>query len=239
MSAIELSADTGLIAIILATLNVCIGVLMAVRYSPVRCWPHLRLNIFRLHNWTGYLLVVVIVLHPFILLFNTAPRFRVLDVVLPVWSPIQPLENTIGGAGIYLVLVAVITSYYRLRLRRLTWKRFHYLVYVACVAVFTHSLLTDPHLKGQVDFLDGEKLLVEFCGALTFVVSIVGIGLKRSRSRERKALRLRAAARLSRIIRRLAVLDPLRTSRGCGSWGGLPAHTSVSYSQPLLPIVRE
>jgi hypothetical protein len=47
MNAIDLSADFGLLAIILASLNICVGVLIAVRYSPVRCWPHLRLNIFR------------------------------------------------------------------------------------------------------------------------------------------------------------------------------------------------
>ncbi len=70
MNAIDLSADFGLIAVILASLNICLGVLIAVRYSPVRCWPHLRLNIFRLHNRTGYLLVVAIVLHPVILLFD-------------------------------------------------------------------------------------------------------------------------------------------------------------------------
>jgi len=184
MNAIDLSADFGLIAIILATLNVCMGVLIAVRYSPVRCWPHLRLNIFRLHNRTAYLLVVAIVLHPVILLFDPTTRFRWVDIVLPIWSPLQPLENTLGAVGLYLVLVVVVTSYFRLRLRRLTWKRFHYLVYVACIAVFAHSLLTDPHLKGLVDFLDGEKLVVEFCGALTLAFGIVGVKRKRSRSQE-------------------------------------------------------
>src|SRR5258707_7358457 len=152
MNAIDLSADFGLVAIILATVNICVGALIAVRYSPVRCWPHLRLNIFRLHNWTAYLLVIALVLHPVILLFNTATHFRWVDVVLPVWSPVQPLENTLGALGLYLVLVVVITSNSRLRLKRLTWKRFHYLVYVASIAVFAHSLLTDPDLKGQVDF---------------------------------------------------------------------------------------
>jgi hypothetical protein len=66
----------------------------------------------------------------------------------------------------------------------LTWKRFHYLVCVAGIAVFSHSLLTDPHLKGLVDFLDGEKLLIEFCGALTLAFGIFGVRRKRSRSRE-------------------------------------------------------
>lgn len=184
MNAIDLSADFGLSALILATLNVCVGVLIAVRYSPVRCWPHLRLNIFRLHNRTAYLLVVAIVLHPVILLFNPTTRFRWMDIVLPVWSPVQSLENTLGAVGLYLVSVVVVTSYFRLRLKRSTWKRFHYLVYAAGIAVFAHSLLTDPHLKGQVDLLDGEKLLVEFCGALTLAFGVYGVKRKRDRLRE-------------------------------------------------------
>jgi predicted ferric reductase len=184
MNAIDLSADFGLIAIILASVNICVGVLIAVRYSPVRCWPHLRLNIFRLHNRTAYLLVVAIILHPVILLFNPTTHFRWVDIVLPLWSPVQPLENTLGALGLYLILVVVVTSYFRLRLSRLTWKRFHYLVYVASIAVFGHSLLSDPHLKGQVDFLDGEKLLVELCGALTLAFGVYGVKRKRSRLRE-------------------------------------------------------
>jgi predicted ferric reductase len=185
MNAIDLSADFGLIAIILASLNICVGVLIEVRYSPVRCWPHLRLNIFRLHNLTAYLLVVAIVLHPVILLFSPTRHFRWVDIVLPVWSLVQPLENTLGAVGLYLMLVVVVASYFRLRLSRLTWKRFHYLVYVAAIAVFAHSLLTDPHLKGQVDFLDGEKLLVEFCGALMLAFGIFSVKRKRNRNRLR------------------------------------------------------
>ena len=184
MDVVELSADFGLIAIILATLNICVGVLIAVRYSPVRCWPHLRLNIFRLHNRTAYLLVVAIVLHPVILLLNPTTHFRWVDIGLPVWSPVQPLENTLGALGLYLVLVVVVTSYFRLRLKRLRWKRFHYLIYVAGIAVFAHSVLTDPHLKGQVDFVDAEKLMVEFCGALTLAFGVYGVKRKSSRFRE-------------------------------------------------------
>jgi predicted ferric reductase len=184
VNAIDLSADFGLIAIILASLNICVGVLIAVRYSALRSWPHLRLNIFHLHNRTAYLLVIAIVLHPVILLFSPTTRFRLVDIVLPVWSPAQPLENTLGAVGLYLVLVVVITSYFRLRFTRATWKRFHYLVYVACMPVFAHSLLIDPHLKGQVDFLDGEKLLVEFCGAVTIAFGVYGVKRKRNHLRE-------------------------------------------------------
>lgn len=190
MNAIDLSADAGLVAVALATLNICLGVLIAVRYSPVRCWPHRRFNIFRLHNWTAYLLIVVLFLHPVILLFNSTARFRVLDIAVPLWSPVQPLENTLGALGLYLLLVVVLTSYFRLKMSRKTWKAFHYLVYVASVVSFAHSLLTDPQLKGAaIDYLDGEKVFIEICGAVILAVGLYGAQRKRERAREREAAR--------------------------------------------------
>lgn len=198
MNPIDLSADAGLVAVALATINICLGVLIAVRYSPVRCWPHRRFNIFRLHNWAAYLLVVVIFLHPVILLFSSTTRFRLLDIVLPLWSPVQPLENTLGAVGLYLLLVVVLTSYFRLRMTRTTWKRFHYLVYVGSVFTFIHSLLTDPQLKGlPVDYLDGEKLFIEICGLLVLAAGMYGLRRKRERARELAPPRLRRRTRFA------------------------------------------
>jgi len=87
-----------------------------------------------------------------------------MDIALPVRSPVQPLENTIGAVGLYLIVVVLLTSYFRLRLGRRQWKLFHYLVYAAAVCVFIHGILADPQLKGlAIDPLDGEKVLVESC----------------------------------------------------------------------------
>lgn len=114
MTAIDLSADLGLVAVFLATVNFCLGLLIAARYSPWRRWPHRRFNIFQLHNCTAYVLVASIVLHPIILLFSAETHWRLVDVVLPVWSPVQPVENKVGAVSMYLVLVVVLTSYFRL-----------------------------------------------------------------------------------------------------------------------------
>ena len=95
MNALDLSADVGLVAVGLATANLLLGLMMALRYSPVRSWPHRRVNYFLLHNWTGYLALATAVLHPVILLFSSTAHFRVRDVLYPVHSPSQPLENTI------------------------------------------------------------------------------------------------------------------------------------------------
>ena len=183
MTAIDLSSDVGLVAVGLATLNLLIGSLIAIRYSPWRCWPHHRFNIFRLHTWTGYALLSACIVHPLVLLASPKPRFRVTDILYPVHSPSQPLENTIGAIALYGVVVVAVTSYFRLRLGRRLWKSFHFLIYFAALALFWHSIFTDPNLKNSsVDFFDGEKLFIELC-----LLAVAGVGMVRWRHAIRKS----------------------------------------------------
>ncbi|HEX9394620.1 MAG TPA: ferric reductase-like transmembrane domain-containing protein, partial [Gemmatimonadales bacterium] len=99
MTAIDLSNDLGLVACFLLTFNLLLGLLLAFRYNPWTHWPHHRFNYFRLHNWTAYVALALAVAHPVALLFIDDPKFRVLDLVLPVGSPQQPVVNTIGAAA--------------------------------------------------------------------------------------------------------------------------------------------
>jgi methionine sulfoxide reductase heme-binding subunit len=189
ISALDLSADIGLVAVVFATLNVAIGLLIWGRYSPWREWPHRRFDIFRLHRWTGYGTLTLTLLHPIPLLFASRPVFRIVDVAFPVWSPQQPLENAIGAAGLYMLVVVVVTSLYRIKLGRRIWKRFHYLTYAAAAAIFIHGILTDPQLNhSRIDPLDGEKVLVECCLALVAAATVWRL----RHSRKRHAARERA-----------------------------------------------
>ena len=141
---LDLSAYVGLLAVGAITLNMLLGLLMAFRYSPHRSWPHRRFNYFRVHNWTGYIALAVAILHPATLLFSKKPRFRFLDLVYPIHSPSQPLDNTIGAIALFLLAFVVVTSYMRIRLGRHLWKSFHFSIYFAAAALFWHSLFTDP-----------------------------------------------------------------------------------------------
>ena len=164
ISVLDLSAYVGLTAVGAITLNMLLGTLMAFRYSPVRQWPHRHFNYFRLHNISGYVALSLAVLHPIILLFDKSAKFRVLDLLYPLHSPSQPLENTIGAIALYIIAIVVVTSYARIRLGRRLWKSFHFSVYAAAAALFWHSLFTDPALKNSpIDYLDGGKLFVESC----------------------------------------------------------------------------
>jgi methionine sulfoxide reductase heme-binding subunit len=191
ITVLDLSAYVGLVAVGVVTLNLLLGMLMAFRYSPHRSWPHHRFNYFRLHNWSGYVALSVSLLHPAILLLNKDPRFSVMDLLYPVRSPSQPLENTIGAVAFYLLAFVVVTSYLRLQLGRHLWKSFHFSIYFGAAALFFHSLFTDPALKGDpIDWFDGGKLFVEFCFLLIAVVSLL-----RWRHARRKAAHVRQLSR--------------------------------------------
>jgi predicted ferric reductase len=182
MDLVDLSAYAGLAAVGLATINLVIGLLMATRYSPVKYWPHRRINLFFLHRLTAYTTIAMTLLHPLILLWVRRVHFRVLDLLVPLWSPLQPFQNTFGALAVYLLLIVVATSIYRLKIGRLWWKRFHWLVYPAALLLFVHGVLTDPELKtGRADVLDGEKVFVEICFLLIVAIGLLSLRIRRRR----------------------------------------------------------
>lgn len=184
MTLLDLCAYLGLGATGAVALNLLIGLLISLRYSPVRHWPHLRLNVFGLHQWTAYAAVTLTLTHPLVLLFLGKPRFRVFDILIPIHSPLQPLVNVAGAIAFYLLLIVLLTSLARSRIGRPLWRRLHYLVFPAAILLFVHSILTDPNLKdGHPDLLDGGKVFVEIAALLCFAatalrVRIRGVGLR-------------------------------------------------------------
>lgn len=151
-------------AVGLLTANILLGLLISTGYNPLRRWPRRRIKLFTLHNWTGYIALAAAALHPIVVTFSATAGFHLLDITVPIWSPVQPTENSIGAVGLYLVAFAVLTSYFRHVFGFHRWKQLHYTTYAAAAAFFVHSLLTDPELKNRpVDWMDAEKVYVEAC----------------------------------------------------------------------------
>jgi len=168
ISILDLCAYLGLGAVGFATLNLLIGMLMALRYSPVRHWPHWHINVFALHQWTAYIAIALTLTHPLVLLFVKSPHFRVYDIVWPVASPLQPLVNLAGAGALYVLVLVFVSSLLRTRIGRPIWRNLHYLVFPAAILIFLHSILTDPNLKdGHPDLLDGGKVFVEIATLLS------------------------------------------------------------------------
>jgi predicted ferric reductase len=172
MTALDLSSDVAIVAVFVLTLNLLLGLLLSLRYNPWTHWPHRRFNYFRIHNWTGYVALVLVILHPVLILASSTAGFGVVDLLYPVHAPRQPWINTVGAASLYVLVAVVVTSYYRSAIGRDRWKVLHYGAFVAAALFFVHGVWSDPTLKdAPIDYLDGEKVGIEICFLLVVAAS--------------------------------------------------------------------
>ncbi len=182
-SAIDLSSVVGLIAVGIFTAQILLGLLLSVGYNPLRRWPRRRLKLFTFHNWLGYIGLGTAATHALILLAASPDggrSFRVFDLLVPIWSPVQPLTNSLGAAAFYLVTFVVVTSYVRRMYAHHTWKALHYTAYAAAAVFCLHGVLSDPNLQNRpVDWIDGEKVYVEACAVL--IVAATALRVRRRR----------------------------------------------------------
>lgn len=172
-SAIDISSVVGLVAVGIFTVQILLGLLLSVGYNPLRSWPRQRVKLFTFHNWLGYIGLATAFTHPLILLFSSTAGFRLFDIIVPIWSPTQPFENTLGAIAFYLVAFVVLTSYFRRLFGHHRWKQLHYTSYAAAAVFYVHGTLADPLLQNRpVDFIDAEKAYVEICGLLVLAATV-------------------------------------------------------------------
>ncbi len=177
MTLLDLCSYLGLGAVGAVAINILLGMLIALRYSPVRLWPHRKINLFLLHQWTAYVAVIFAVAHPAVLLWLRSPSFSLIQVLWPIHSYLQPKLNLAGAVALYLVLVVLVSSLLLSRMGRPLWRRLHYLVYPSAVLLFLHSVLTDPELKnGHPDLLDGGKVFL--FGSLLVILAATWIRIR-------------------------------------------------------------
>jgi len=94
MTLLDLCSYLGLGAVGAVAINMLLGILLSLRYSPVRLWPYRHVNLFALHRWTAYAAIVLTLSHPAVLLFLEEPHFSLFDILWPIHSYLQPKPHT-------------------------------------------------------------------------------------------------------------------------------------------------
>jgi predicted ferric reductase len=175
VTVIELSAQAGLIAIWLLTANIVMGLLLSVRYNPLRSWPHRRINYFTLHNWTGYIALAIAVFHAAILPLSATANWSWMQVLWPDGTS-QATMNIVGAISLYLLIIVVVTSYIRRSMGRKLWKTVHYAGYASAALFYLHGLFLDPKLQNRpVDWIDAEKVSIEACIVLVAIGTVLRV----------------------------------------------------------------
>jgi predicted ferric reductase len=139
-----LNRSTGVVLLVLLTLSVVLGIL-AIGGRPARRVP--RFAAQSLHRNIALLSVLALAVHVATAVLDTFVDIRWWNALVPAGAAYEPLWLGLGTLSLDLILVIVVTSLLRTRLRHRTWRIVHVSSYLAWVAALAHTLGIGTDLK--------------------------------------------------------------------------------------------
>lgn len=178
---LQLSNYIGLIATCVLTFNIILGMMLSTAYKKHNYWKRLpgrikKISVLDLHNWTAYVALVLVLLHPILLLFDPATKFKFVDIVFPINAPHQKLFVAFGTFAMFAIIVVIITTQKKVKKKMSfrAWKNIHLISYGTALLFIVHGIVLDPQLKDRpVDFFDAEKLVSELCAIILIIATIL------------------------------------------------------------------
>jgi methionine sulfoxide reductase heme-binding subunit len=138
------SRATGIVAMILLSLVVVIGVLVSQKVKI----PGLpRFAVVGLHRRMSLLAVFFVAVHVLSAVADSYVSIRLAAVVLPFTSAYRPLEVGLGAVALDLGIAVVVTSLLRARIGWKTWRLVHWLAYAAYPIAVLHGFTTAADLR--------------------------------------------------------------------------------------------
>lgn len=133
------SRATGMVALVLLTAIMLLGVLGPLRVSS-ELWP--RFAIRTLHRDIALLAVVVVAIHVVTITMDTYVKVPLSAAILPFGSSFDPFWVGIGAVAFDLMIALVVTSLIRIRLGFRTWRLIHWSAYATWPLAVAHGLVT-------------------------------------------------------------------------------------------------
>ena len=134
-----LTRGSGIVALVLLTASVVLGVLEVKRWSTDR-WP--RFVTAGLHKNVSLLAVVFLGLHIATTVVDGFAPIGWLDAVVPFRSGYRPLWLGLGAIAVDLLIALVVTSLLRVRIGYRTWRVVHWAAYACWPIAVLHGLGT-------------------------------------------------------------------------------------------------
>jgi len=181
ISILDISSTLGLCGMVVLSFNFLLGLLLSTSYKRSAYWKKLpakikKIDVLQIHNWTAYLALALIFVHPFILLFDNSTKFFIADILIPFHSSYQQFWVALGVVSFYAVIIVIVTTQKSIKrkLKFRLWKNIHLISYVTALLMCLHGLFLDPQLKNRgPDYFDGEKLICEICFLILLTAAIV------------------------------------------------------------------
>jgi len=135
---------SGVVALLLLTAAVALGVLTALRWRGER-WP--RFAVTDVHRNLTLLSIVFVVIHVVTTVADGYAPVSLLDSVVPFLSSYRPLWLGLGTVAFDLLLALVVTSLFRGLVPARAWRALHWTAYAAWPVALVHSLGTGSDAK--------------------------------------------------------------------------------------------
>lgn len=134
-----LTRGTGLVALLLLTVSVVLGVLQVSRWATPR-WP--RFVTAALHRNVSLLACAFLAAHITTSVVDGFAPIRWLDTVVPFASPYRPVWLGLGAVATDLLVAVAVTSMLRTRLSYRVWRAVHWAAYACWPVALLHGLGT-------------------------------------------------------------------------------------------------
>jgi DMSO/TMAO reductase YedYZ heme-binding membrane subunit len=142
---------------------------------------------FALHQDLSSIGVAFALVHAAVLTLDRTVPYRLSDVLVPFSGPYRPVWVGIGQVALALAILVLGSFYVRKRIGQRTWRRLHYLSFVAFLAATVHGLMAGTDTDAP-----WLKLLYALVGALVaFLLGyrvVVALTQRRGQSRSRPAV---------------------------------------------------
>jgi methionine sulfoxide reductase heme-binding subunit len=139
-----LTRSTGVVALVLLTAAVALGVIDVRRFNTPG-WP--RFVIDALHRNVALLAMVFLLLHILTSVLDSFASIPLIDAVLPFVGSYRPFWLGLGAVAFDLLLAVTATSLLRGRIGLADWRAVHWLTYASWPIALLHGLGTGSDVK--------------------------------------------------------------------------------------------
>jgi DMSO/TMAO reductase YedYZ heme-binding membrane subunit len=140
-----LTRSSGVVALVLLSLTLAIGVLDVARVGGPR-WP--RFVVDGIHRTVSLLAVVFLAVHIATAVLDSFAPISVVDAFVPFTGTYRPLWLGLGALGSDLLIAIALTSVARRRLGHRAWRATHWLAYACWPLAVVHGFGTGTDVAG-------------------------------------------------------------------------------------------
>jgi len=128
---------TGLVALVLLTISMALGLLASVRYQRAG-WP--RFVTQGLHRNVSLLALAFTVAHILTSVLDSFVSIPIQDAVIPFIGSYRPIWLGLGAIAFDLMLALIVTSLLRTRMNYRVWQAVHWAAYLCWPVAVLHGL---------------------------------------------------------------------------------------------------